>query len=53
VAARPGQPLVADKNHYGAEFEGRLVGLGVRLLRPARKGEVERPGAKLLGRCGG
>jgi Transposase DDE domain len=48
LAARPGQLLVADKNYYGAEFEGSLVGLGLRLLRPARKGEVERPGAKLL-----
>jgi hypothetical protein len=49
LAVRPGQLLLADKNYYGAEFEGRLIGLGVRLLRPARKGEAERPGAKLLG----
>ena len=49
LAARPRQLLLADKNYYGAEFEGRLVGFGVRLLRPARKGELARPGAKLLG----
>jgi hypothetical protein len=47
LAARPGQRLLADKNYDGAEFEGRLVELGVRLLRPARNGEVQRPGAKL------
>jgi hypothetical protein len=48
VAARPGQLLVADKNYYGREFEGILAGLGVRLLRPARKGEAERAGARLF-----
>jgi hypothetical protein len=44
VAARPGRTLLADK-HYGREFQGSLAGLGVRLLRPARKGEPPRPGA--------
>jgi hypothetical protein len=39
---------VADKNYYGREFEGILAGLGVRLLRPARKGEAERAGARLF-----
>jgi hypothetical protein len=48
VAARPGQILIADKHHYGGEFERVLAGLGLRLLRPARKGEAERPGARLL-----
>jgi hypothetical protein len=48
VAARPGQILIADKHYYGGEFERGLAGLGVRLLRPARKGEAERPGARLL-----
>jgi hypothetical protein len=48
VAARPGQVLVADRNYYGREFEQLLGELGVRLLRPARKGEAERPGAALF-----
>ena len=48
VAARPGQVLLADKHYYGREFETILAGLGVRLLRPARKGEDERPGARLF-----
>ena len=48
VAARPGQLLLADKHYYGREFETVLGELGVRLLRPARKGEPERPGARLF-----
>ncbi len=48
VAARPGQVLLADKNYYGGQFERLLGGLGLRLLRPARKGEAERPGAGLF-----
>ena len=48
VAARPGQTLIADKHYYGREFEASLAGLGVRLLRPARKGEPQRAGAHLF-----
>jgi len=48
VATRPGQTLIADKHYYGREFEASLAGLGVRLLRPARKGEPQRPGAHLF-----
>jgi hypothetical protein len=48
VAARPGQTLLADKHYYGHQFETILAELGVRLLRPARKGEAERPGARLF-----
>jgi hypothetical protein len=48
VATRPGQTLLADKHYYGREFEAVLAELGVRLLRPARKGESERPGARLF-----
>jgi hypothetical protein len=48
VAARPAQVLLADKNYFGGEFERVLAGLGVRLLRPARKGEPERAGAHLF-----
>src|SRR4029453_8202326 len=49
VAARPGQVLVADKNYYGREFEHVLAGLGVRLLRPARRGET-RPARERRGK---
>ena len=48
VAARPGQTLIADKHYYGRQFEAALAGLGVRLLRPARKGEPQRAGAHLF-----
>jgi Transposase DDE domain len=48
LAARSGQVLLADKNYYGREFEHLLAELGVRLLRPARKGEAKRPGARLF-----
>jgi hypothetical protein len=48
VAARPGQTLIADKHYYGREFETSLAELGVRLLRPARKGEPQRAGAHLF-----
>jgi hypothetical protein len=48
VAARPGQVLIADKNYYGGEFERVLGELGLRLLRPARKGEAERAGTRLF-----
>jgi hypothetical protein len=48
VAARPGQLLLADKHYYGHQFERLLDELGLRLLRPARKGEPERAGAGLF-----
>ncbi|WP_435113469.1 IS982 family transposase [Nocardiopsis synnemataformans] len=48
VAQRPGQMLAADKNYYGRDFERALAGAGLRLLRPARKGEPPRAGAELL-----
>jgi hypothetical protein len=48
VAVRPGQVLLADKNYYGGQFERVLAGCGLRLLRPARKGEPERAGASLF-----
>ncbi|MGH3487776.1 MAG: IS982 family transposase, partial [Actinopolymorphaceae bacterium] len=47
-ADRPSQTLIADKNYYGAQFESTLADSGLRLLRPARKGEPERPGAGLF-----
>ena len=48
VADRPGQVLIGDKNYYGREFEAALDQAGVRLLRPARKGESDRAGARLF-----
>ncbi|WP_447008908.1 IS982 family transposase [Saccharothrix sp. DSM 118769] len=48
TAERPGQTLIADKNYYGREFEHALAAAGVELLRPARKGETPRPGARLF-----
>jgi hypothetical protein len=46
LASRVGQTLIADKNYYGREFEAALPALGISLLRPARKGEPERAGAR-------
>jgi hypothetical protein len=48
LAQRPGQTLIADKNYFGGGFEAALAAQGVRLLRPARKGEPERAGAHLF-----
>jgi Transposase DDE domain len=48
AASRPGQTLIGDKNYYGAAFEATMAGAGIRLLRPARKGEAARAGAHLL-----
>lgn len=48
AAGRPGQVLIADKNYYGAGFEAALAGTGLTLLRPARKGETERPGSRFF-----
>ncbi|MET7719026.1 IS982 family transposase [Streptomyces sp. NPDC005407] len=45
---RAGPTLLADKNYYGRDFERHLADLGVRLLRPARKGEPKRAGAELF-----
>jgi DDE family transposase len=48
LAGRVGQTLIADKNYYGREFEATLPELGIELLRPARKGEPDRPGARFF-----
>lgn len=48
AAERPGQTLIADRHYYGAAFEATLARWQVQLLRPARKGEHERPGAHLF-----
>jgi hypothetical protein len=48
AASRPGQTLIGDKNYYGAAFEAGIAAAGIRLLRPARKGEPPRAGAHLF-----
>lgn len=48
LAGRPPPALLADRNYYGRDFESQLAESGVRLLRPARKGEPERAGAGLF-----
>jgi hypothetical protein len=48
VAERPGQTLIGDKNYFGAGLETELADAGLRLLRPTRKGEPERPGTRLF-----
>ena len=48
TAARPGQILIGDKNYDGKDFEAALTGARLTLLRPARKGEPERTGARFF-----
>ena len=48
TGAHPGQTLIGDKNYFGADFEATLASANVTLLRPARKGEPDRAGAKLF-----
>jgi hypothetical protein len=45
---RPTQLMIGDKNYFGAEFEAILPEAGIQLLRPARKGEPERAGARFF-----
>ena len=42
------QIIIGDKNYYGNAFEATLASNGIELLRPARKGEKERPGARFF-----
>lgn len=48
VPVRPGQTIIADKGYVGAGFEARLNQAGIRLLRPARRGEQARPGQQFF-----
>src|SRR6266849_4866428 len=45
---RGNQIMIGDKNYFGAQFEATLPEAGIDLLRPARKGETERPGARFF-----
>jgi Transposase DDE domain len=44
----PGQVIIADKNYFGHDFEAALASARAQLLRPARQGEPERPGARFF-----
>jgi hypothetical protein len=48
LAGRGAQTLIGDKNDDGARFEAALADAGIRLLRPTRKGEPDRPGARFF-----
>jgi len=48
LAGRDRQLIIGDKNYYGRDFEATLAGARVQLLRPARKGEPDRPGARFF-----
>jgi hypothetical protein len=48
TAGRTGQVIIGDKNYYGHDFEAALASCGMHLLRPARNGEPERPGAQFF-----
>lgn len=48
AARHRGQTIIGDKNYFGRDFEQTLTDGDLHLLRPARKGEPERPGAHLF-----
>jgi hypothetical protein len=48
TAERNGKTVIGDKNYFGREFETALSEAGITLLRPARKGEPDRPGAQFF-----
>jgi hypothetical protein len=48
IGTRVGQTLIADKAYYGRDFESALAGAGLRLLRPARKGEPVQAAQRLF-----
>jgi hypothetical protein len=48
TAQRLGQTVIGDKNYFGADFEATLADAGLTLLRPARKGEPPRAGARFF-----
>jgi len=45
---RAGQVIIGDNNYFGGDFEATLAEGGLCLLRPARKGEPERAGARFF-----
>jgi hypothetical protein len=47
-AGRSVQTVVADQGYASGEFESRLADHGIELVRPSRKRENKRPGARQL-----
>jgi hypothetical protein len=48
LATHPAPTLMADKNYYGRQFEATLADAGIKLLRPARKGEKPPAGQRFF-----
>jgi hypothetical protein len=48
IAGRARQIIISDKNYYGHDFGAALTAAGLVLMRPARKGESPRPGARFF-----
>jgi hypothetical protein len=48
TAGRTRQVIISDKNYHGHDFEAALTAAGLVLMRPARKGESPRPGARFF-----
>ncbi len=48
TAGRCSQIIIGDKNYFGRDFEATLDDGGLCLLRPARKGEPDRPGTRFF-----
>lgn len=48
LAGRAGQVLMADKGYASTEFEAQLAERGIELVRPARRDEPPRRGARQL-----
>lgn len=48
LSARTRSLLIADKNYYGRQFETAMTASDIEVLRPARKGEKPRPGARFF-----
>lgn len=45
---RTRQLTIGDKNYYGHQFDAAMTEAGINLLRPARKGEPDRPGSQFF-----
>jgi hypothetical protein len=45
AALRPGLTLIGDKGFAGRDFEDQVIGLGLHLIRPDRRGELPRHGS--------
>ena len=48
TCGRTGQTIIGDRHYFGRDFEAALADANLVLLRPARKGEKERSGARFF-----